>query len=291
MRLVIETFTHFAYLAVIIIDGFSFIRNGIFTICKSKFQRTMQSTYFVAILFLIFHELKLLQIVYRKTVFELEGTLIGSKLKSLQYIGENVLSSVIVFSLALILESFKNFKIKEMKDRKVLKFSSMIYGCLRLLLFGYLITSVFKDIALYSFLIELLMISEFFVLMLTFISLRETIKKLQKEVEVCLMNDKSYVQHILSKLKSFSIQFVFATASQCIYRIIYLTVIFNRKTKMLLIMKDVSSFLKIISIHLILENINNLIVFNDPSASARCGEDENDKFFVFEEDHKAQVPI
>jgi hypothetical protein len=284
MKLMIESFVNLVYFSVIIYHGMAFIKNGIFTICKTKSQRALQSLYFVSILFLGFHQLKLLKIVYKQRVWELDGTLIGSKLKTLQFLGENLLNSVIIFSLALILESFNNFNVKEMKDRQALKISSIIYGVLRLGLITYLTSNVYTNVALYSFLIEMFMISEFLILIFTFISLNETIKKLKIEIEVCLMNDKSYILHILSMIRSFSTKFIFALFFQCVYRSLYLTILINKTSKTLIIIKDISNLLKIISFHFIFENINNLMIFNDPSAVAKCGQQEDDKFFVFEED-------
>ena len=115
-----------------------------------------------------------------------------------------------------------------MKDKQALKYSSVIYGCLRSFIYGYFFFNIFSNVALYTFLIEIFMVSEFFVMILIFLSLSETIKKLKIEIEVCLMNDKSYIQYILSMISSFSNRFIAALAFQCIYRVIYLTVIINK---------------------------------------------------------------
>lgn len=289
MRLIIEeSFANLVLLFVVLANGLSFLKNGVFTICKSRYQRILQSIHFAAILFILSYEAKILEIVYIQGLKPLETVIFNVKLKLLQYVGEIVLTSTIIFSFVLILESFKNFKIKNMTGRILLKYSCILYGTIRLFIFLYPLSHILmsiKYVAFYSFLIEIFLITEFFILIFVFACLRETIKKLEKEVEICLMNDKSYIQYILSMMKSMSIRFMFASFLQCIYRIMYLSVFFNaRNSQVLMILRDFSSFFKILSVHLILDNINNLIIFNDPTAVAKCEENSTDKFFLFEEE-------
>lgn len=289
MRLIIdESFASLIFLFVVLMNGFCFLKNGIFTICKTRLQRFVQSIYFTAILFIVSYEIKLLGIMYKRRNVAFETNWTTAEMKFLQYICELILTTVIIFSFSLILESFRNFKIKELKSRVILKYSCTIYGFLRLLWFAYPLLGIMiniTNIAFYSFLIEIFSITEFFILAFVFLTLRETIKKLQNEVEICLMNDKTYVQYILEMLNSFSTRFIIASILQCIYRILYLTVFFNNGSKVTLILKDSSVLLKILSVHLILDSINNLIIFNDPSAIAKCEDDANEKFFQFAEDN------
>lgn len=282
MRVIIDTFFTLSYFTVILIQLILFLRDAIKSVHSTRPQRIFQLFFLFSLFFLSFSQVKLLRTVYRQKIFDFENNPMGSKLKSLQYMSESTLHSVLIYSFAVILNYFQDFKLKSITDQNIYSLSSLIYGFVRTIPISLILMSIHKNTPFSSFLFETFFISEDIVKILLFIILMKTILKMKEEIEACLMNDKTSIQYFLSSIKLICKKLTVAISSECLYRLLYLVVILNPRSSFLVFIRDLSNLIKIFSIYLMLEGLRELSFVDCKEIKASCDENENDRFFIFE---------
>lgn len=287
MRIILDSFVVLCTLAALFIQGLSFFKYAVNSIYASNPQRAIQFSFLIGLLFLIFYQLKELKTIYKRQVVDFEDTSIIAKLKSLQYLGENILQSVIIAAFACVFDTFKKFKLKAIRDQKAYRNTCVIYSILRIIPALVILWGISKKPAFLSFLMEIFLISEGVVKILVLFAIEKMIERIAGEIDACLLSDKSFMQSILSQYQRLSSKLFIALSLDCAYRFLYLAVVLNLRSKTILLMKDLSNLLKIASIYLILDSLIEIIFINASGIRITFNENEKDKFFVFDEEASA----
>ncbi|ELA42092.1 uncharacterized protein VICG_00941 [Vittaforma corneae ATCC 50505] len=291
MKIFLDSFVNICYLFALLIQAFLFVRNAIYSSCAPRSQRLSQFYLMFSLIFMVFYQLQLLRTLYNRKIIDFENVPATSKLKTLQYVGENTIHSVLCHSLAVILESFENFKMHSITDQRVMKLSAFIYAYIRYLPVMVMMSRLYRNTSFYSFLIEAFLISEDIVLILIFVNLIRLIKKIAKEIETCLMTDKTMVQYLLSVFKVLLSRLAVSLSLECLSKMLYLVVITRERSKALMFINDISNFLRVVSIYLVLENLTDMVFTDCRSFKVAFNEHEKDKFFEFEHAEKKNENI
>lgn len=291
MKIVLETFVSLCYLFILLTQGILFIKSAVNSICIQKSQRIAQFFFLIALLFLTFYQLKILSFAYTTQVVDFENNILTVKIKYLQYIGENTLHSLVVYALSVVLDHFKNFKLKSISDQHALKLSVLIYTFVRLFPVLVILSYIATNIPLASFVMELFLISESAVKIFIFLYSIKVIKRILKEVDICLMTDKSLVQYMLTGFKTALFNLVLALMFDCMSRILYLAAVLNMRSKTVLFIKDLGNLLRLMSLKLMLECLIDILFTNYGNAKIGSNGEENSKFFVFEDEEQPEQEI
>ncbi|KAM0681029.1 hypothetical protein GINT2_000812 [Glugoides intestinalis] len=250
-----------------------------------------QFLFLASLLFLTFYQLKILSFAYKTQIVDFESNVTTIKVKYLQYIGENILHSLIVYALSIVLEHFKNFKLKSISDQHALKLSVLVYAVVRLFPVFLILYYLPINIPIASFAMEMFLIGESAVKIFIFLYTIKVIKNILKEVDICLMTDKSLVQYMLKGFKTALFSLTIALLFDCFSRILYLAVVINTRSKTLMFIKDLGNLLRLISLKLMLESLIDILFTNYGNAKIGSHGEENSKFFVFEEEEQKEQDV
>lgn len=284
MRIVLHSFVHICFIFIISINALLFVKNAINSSYSTYSKKILQIYFFFALLFLIYFHFSVLKALYTGKVLDVEsGSLLG-RLKTWQYIGENMLHSVVCYSFGTILESLERFKMKSIKDQRSMKSTAYFYSFIRYIPVFMILLHLNENLPFYSFLIEIFLIGEYTALILVFSNFYKTIKNVENEVEICLMRDKSMVQFFLANIKSILKRFIVSLGLESLSKVMFLTVMMGKSKKSLTFLYDASNLLKLISIYLLLETLLDLVFIDYGGLKVILNEGENDKFFIFEND-------
>lgn len=282
MRIALDSFVNICYLFVLLLQASLFVRNAIYSACTPRSQRLSQFYLMFALVFMIFYQFQLLKLLYNRRIADFENDSAASKLKTLQYFGENIFHSVLCHSLAVVLESFEGFKMHSITDQRAMKLSAFVYAYARYIPAIVMISRLNKSTSFYSFLIEAFLISEDVVLVLVFANLIRLIKKMTVEIEICLMADKTMVQYVLSVFKTLLSRLIVSLSLECLSKMLYLVVVMGQKSRALAFIYDTSNLLRVVSAYLILGNLIDLVFADCRSFKVAFNENKDDKFFEFE---------
>lgn len=286
MRVILDTFFTLCYFTAIFIQLIIFVRNAVKSVYSTRAQRIFQLFFLFALVFLTFNQMKLLKTIYKQRIFDFENNPLGSRLKSLQYMSESTLHSVLIYSFAVMFNYFCDFKLRSITDQKMYSVSLVAYGFLRSIPIIVIMSQIYSNTPFSSFMFETFIVSENVVKILILISIIKAISKITVEIDACLMDDKTMLQHFLSMMDLICKKLVIALFFECFYRLLYLVVIMNHKSSVLSFLKDASNLAKVFSIYLMLDALSEVSFVDCKDIKASCNENDNDKFFSLEETNK-----
>jgi len=281
MKIVLESFVNVCHLLALLIPFGSFTLNAIYSPNGTRSQRSVQFFLMIAFFFMISYRLQLLRSIYSGK----DGNaILSGKLKVLQYIGENLLHSVICHALAILLGAFENFKVNSITDQKAMQLSTYIYGYVRCLPAALILFKLTGDVELYSFLMDILLTAENAVLILIFSSIVHIVNKVMLEIDVCLMRDKAVVLYFLGKCRTTLTSLATALFMEFLAKMLYLAAMLGSTSRGMAVANDISNLFRVISIYLILRSVVSIVFIDFKSFKVVFNEAGNERFFVFTED-------
>lgn len=295
MLVYLQSFTIMINLFLLFTECYIIAKQSVYSGFRKSCKHAYKAGLGFSVLLLIAYNLKTLFHSYNKSTWGFEGTYITNEIRTLQYLAENVFRSIFIFSFDFILKSIYTVKIKDLYDKETLRPSILIYGLGRIVPAFTLIFALKSQPAFFSYVMEIVMVAEGFVISMLLFALIKHFIEVQKELLISSLPEKPHFEIETNDLLLITKKCFFGILFESFARFLLVFVMVEKKSKLLLFLIDISNLIKLISLVLIILSINKLIFkgtnVDDALITGSSTKSFSERFFLFDSESDGDFPI